>query len=1132
MTTSEPDISESADTVSEAPEAEGPVSEAPELTARSSRARKLRRRGGLMLILALFVLGVGGVFSLTGGSVVAPDWVTTRIENTFNQRIQAGGMSLGRLSLGQIEVIVDRGMRPRALIRDVGLYDGRGAELARLNEVRARINATALMRGIVTVDALSVSGAQITVRRAADGTFDLSLGEGSATSGTLAGVLDGLDRAFATAPLSDLRSIRADQLTITLEDGRSGRLWQVTEGRIDLVQTAEHLELTVNADVFNGTEELATTVIEFRTEKGSPQASLTATFENAAAGDIAAQSPGLAFLSVLDAQIAGALSASISDLGEIEGLSGSLMIGRGALQPTPDTPPIAFDSARAFVEYDSAAQTVQVRQLSLQSETATVAAEGVALLQDFRAGWPETLVGQFALSEATVQPKGVFAEPMKFAQGAIDFRLRLDPFTVEIGQVALLQDNGPDSTAGRFNGKGRVSANDEGWTVAMDLALNTITLDRLLALWPVAAVQGTREWLGTNVLDAEIRDLTGALRFAPQARPLISVSYLFSGATVQALENLPPISGASGYASLNDKAYTMVFEEGQVEAAQGGILDVQGSVLHIPDVSIELARMQISLETDSSIEAVLSLLDQPPLEAMTNARQPVDLAQGRAIVSTQIGFAIDKVIPFEAIEWTAKGRLLNVSSDKLVEGRVIRAPTLEAQADPTGLTISGAGTLGKLPVRALWRQEFGPDVNGRSALEGTVELSQTFLDEFGIALPPGSVTGSGVAQLKVDFARDEAPEFLLTSDLNRVGLSLKELDWSKPRNQTGTLDVAGRFGKTPKIDRLALSAPGMTASGVIDLTPNGALDIAQFDRVQVGGWLDGPVTLTGRGNRAPAVAVNGGVIDLRKASFGPDGGGTAASSGGAAQEGGPMSLTLDRLIVSEGISLTDFRGEFKAGGALEGRFVGRVNGAAAIEGSVVPTPSGGAIRLISSQAGDVLSAAGILRNARGGTMDLTLNPTGQTGIYSGRLAILNTRIMQAPALTEMLSAISIVGLLDQMNNGGISLSEIEAEFSLGPERMTLYRSSAIGPSLGISLDGVYDLVNNRLDMQGVVSPVYFLNGIGQIFSRGKDGLFGFNFRLSGAGDDPKVSVNPLSILTPGAFREIFRRPPPKQNVTQ
>jgi hypothetical protein len=67
-------------------------------------------------------------------------------------------------------------------------------------------------------------------------------------------------------------------------------------------------------------------------------------------------------------------------------------------------------------------------------------------------------------------------------------------------------------------------------------------------------------------------------------------------------------------------------------------------------------------------------------------------------------------------------------------------------------------------------------------------------------------------------------------------------------------------------------------------------------------------------------------------------------------------------------------------------------------------------------------------------------------------------------------------------------------------------------------------------LQGVLSPIYFLNGIGRMFApRDGEGLFGFNFQISGKADNPKVSVNPLSILTPGMFRDIFRRPPPKVN---
>jgi hypothetical protein len=66
-----------------------------------------------------------------------------------------------------------------------------------------------------------------------------------------------------------------------------------------------------------------------------------------------------------------------------------------------------------------------------------------------------------------------------------------------------------------------------------------------------------------------------------------------------------------------------------------------------------------------------------------------------------------------------------------------------------------------------------------------------------------------------------------------------------------------------------------------------------------------------------------------------------------------------------------------------------------------------------------------------------------------------------------------------------------------------------------------------LDMQGVISPLFFLNGIGSILTRKGEGLIGFNYALRGPAKSPKVSVNPLSAFTPGMFREIFRAPPPK-----
>jgi hypothetical protein len=136
------------------------------------------------------------------------------------------------------------------------------------------------------------------------------------------------------------------------------------------------------------------------------------------------------------------------------------------------------------------------------------------------------------------------------------------------------------------------------------------------------------------------------------------------------------------------------------------------------------------------------------------------------------------------------------------------------------------------------------------------------------------------------------------------------------------------------------------------------------------------------------------------------------------------------------------------------------------------------------------------------------------------------RVQGAPALAELLSAISVVGLLEQMGGEGLAFNNGEVRFILTPEAVEITQGSAVGASLGISFAGLYQTAGARLNLQGVVSPIYLVNGVGQIFSRPGEGLFGFNYKVTGTAENPVVSVNPLSVLTPGMFREIFRSAPP------
>ncbi|WP_161555795.1 AsmA-like C-terminal region-containing protein [Mangrovicoccus ximenensis] len=165
--------------------------------------------------------------------------------------------------------------------------------------------------------------------------------------------------------------------------------------------------------------------------------------------------------------------------------------------------------------------------------------------------------------------------------------------------------------------------------------------------------------------------------------------------------------------------------------------------------------------------------------------------------------------------------------------------------------------------------------------------------------------------------------------------------------------------------------------------------------------------------------------------------------------------------------------------------------------------------------------------AGGGALDLRLDPAGAAGSYRGDLAIDGLTVTDAPAAASILSAISLVGIAEQAGEGGLHFGRVEAEFLLTPERLVVSQSSATGPSLGLSLDGALDLKRKTMDMQGVISPFYFVNRVGAGMTRRGEGLVGITFTMKGPFAQPRVRANPLSMLAPGVFRELFRRPPPQ-----
>lgn len=1097
-------------------EATGPENQTEENAAAQALAwRKWRMRrhcwrvAGL-LIAAPFVFALIVSLSLLNREVTAPSWIKSRIEQRASTLLNGGSLVFDR-----IVVTLGTDLHPRVRLQQAQLRDASGLLLAQVPQVESLLSPRGLLKGEILAQEMRLSGAEISLHRAADGNVELSFnsaGPAIGAANSFADLMDLVDQSLEGPELSALEQVQATGLIINYTDARAGRSWIIDGGRVDLDLRNGKTAFSSEVALLSGRSYLTTMSITYESPRASRAAIISTTIKDAVAAELATQSPELSWLSVLDAPISATLRGEIDQTGNIGPLSAVLELGAGSLRPTEQTRPVHFDAAQAYLSYLPSGSEIRFDQLQISSNWGQTRGHGKAYLRDFQDGWPNTMLGQFEFDDLSVNPNEMFPEPVEFDTAIVDFQLEPDPFVLTIGQAILITEDTQIHTSGE------VLATPEGWALGLDSFINAIDVSDLMQYWPPEMRQGTRRWFDQNLLEGQIFNATVALRSEAQDKPQVSVGFEFANTSVRFMRDMPVIENGAGIAQIDADMFTLVLDQGQVTAPQGGRLDLARSVMHMPNLSQRGSVATFALRINSTITAALSILEQPPLNLITRAGIPVDVADGRAEISGALSLPFVKEIPRDAIQYSFAADLTNLRSDQLIQDRVLAAAKLELRADNRGMSIQGPSRIGAVPMDGSWSQSFEPGENQTSHLEAVVELSSRFLDEFNIALPPGSLAGTGYGNLSLDMTRDQPPQFSLSSDLAGIRLAIPSLGWSKSPSQSGQLSIAGTLGEVPRISQIALRGAGLEAQGDITLRPGGGLDQARFPRLRVGDWLNTSLTLQGQGvGQPPIKVISGGSLDLRRAALG----------GGDGAQGGPTRIQLDRLQVSQGIALTDFAGDFTDVGGFSGQFTALVNQRGPVRGTIVPIDQGSAIRIRSDQAGEVVAAAGLLENGRGGTMDLTLRPDGPQGHFRGDLEIQNIRVRNAPALAGLLDAISVVGLLQQLDGQGLAFSNVDAEFHLRPGRVVITRSSAIGASMGISLDGVFDTTANVMNFQGVVSPFYLLNGIGSILTRPGEGLIGFNFTLSGPSDNSRVAVNPLSVFTPGMFREIFRRPPPE-----
>jgi hypothetical protein len=156
------------------------------------------------------------------------------------------------------------------------------------------------------------------------------------------------------------------------------------------------------------------------------------------------------------------------------------------------------------------------------------------------------------------------------------------------------------------------------------------------------------------------------------------------------------------------------------------------------------------------------------------------------------------------------------------------------------------------------------------------------------------------------------------------------------------------------------------------------------------------------------------------------------------------------------------------------------------------------------------------------------------GPYVGKITLKDFVIVKEPRLKRLVSqrVKDFTGRDKSLpiDPSAVKFIKATANLEKGKGYLIVKKGLIRNDTIGSSFNGLVFDKNNRMDLSGTFMPAYGINRLfgkipvlGLFLGNGSEGgLFGITYKLEGNAKKPKLLLNPLSLVTPGIFRQIFQ----------
>lgn len=680
------------------------------------------------------------------------------------------------------------------------------------------------------------------------------------------------------------------------------------------------------------------------------------------------------------------------------------------------------------------------------------------------------------------------------------------------------------------SGTGDMTQKPEGMAVNFDGTATMMPVNDLHKYWPATLAPDSRTWATTSIRGGMVELGTASLRIAAgdlekEVLPdeALKTFIKVKNTTVEYLKNFPKATDVDGDVTFTGT--TMKAQIASAKAMSGSI--ISQATLLFTDLNHPSTPVEAQLSINCPARDVVMFLQPPYLDVLGKIPADFTATTGDTTGSIKLEFnafgkhSKDGAINWDGVKYDIDASLANMDHIALSNGMEVLGAKATIKGNNTALDFKGEGLVNGQKL-AFGYQEEGGD-KGVYSLKGM--LDETMLAQAGF-----SQSEFIKGPIRVDAVIEHSPQgYLMTgdADLSKTQINLYDIGYQKPVGQTAMLSVKPDE-QSAGDSAIAFTAQDAAAAGTVRINPmTHQLESVKLHTLKIGNTdlslLDYATSQTGK-----KLNLSGAVLDLSNMPQDDDKKKSISQFPAIA-----LKLNVGELRLPKAQGLRNLKADVMC--SSERCESAQVSAMFLDKGDLTMRiyREGGARKFAmrSSNAGNLARSVDALDEMMDGKLEIRgdYDDSKAGNPLHGRFTITDYVLKDAPLLGSILNLSSLTGLMQTLTGQGMKFDKLATDFTFVDDVFTMKNAKATGPSLGIVTKGTINIRNSTLDLDGNLAPIQVLNSIigkipivGQALAGGEgQSIFAFSFSIKGSHDKPKVSVNPLSVLTPGFTRKFF-----------